>query len=204
MQATASGVIAGTFGPITLAPGQTISGDVVVSPTLAEGQTRIVLTWGAAPGDLDSHLFGPASAGNFHLFFSRRTITRPGESTAPIATLDVDQTRGFGPETVTLLEQTAGTYVFAVHDYTNRASGSSAAMSTSGARVRVFRGSAVVAEFAVPNQPGTYWTVFTMNGATITPVNTMSFVGTPAHPTSGLELNGAARLAAPAKATAPR
>ena len=30
-----------------------------ITPLLAEDETRIVLTWGATPDDLDSHLTGP-------------------------------------------------------------------------------------------------------------------------------------------------
>ena len=39
-----------------------------ISPVLAAGETRIVLTWGVAPSDLDSHLTGPkTSGGRFHI-----------------------------------------------------------------------------------------------------------------------------------------
>jgi len=42
--------------------------------------------------------------------------------------------------------------------------------------VRVYRGSNLVASFNVPsNTGGTLWTVFEMNGDTITPINTMSY-----------------------------
>lgn len=203
LQATAGGFIVGIVGPVTLPVGTSVEADVVVSPTLGAGQTRIVLTWGATPRDLDSHLFGPASARSFHLYFSNRTVTGGAVPPDTLATLDVDRQEGFGPETITLLRQSAGSYRYVVHDFSNRASGVSAALSTSGARVRVFRGDALVAEFVVPNQPGTLWTVFDLNGTTITPIETMGF-GTPTHPGGALGLHGAASRAAPSKPSLQR
>lgn len=53
-------------------------------------------------------------------------------------------------------------------------------LSNSGAQVRVYRGSDLVAVFNVPtNQGGTLWTVFELSGSTITPINTMSYESEP-------------------------
>lgn len=139
-----------------------------LTPGVPAGQTRIVLTWGASPSDLDSHLTGPdGSGGRFHVYFSARTATG--------ANLDRDDTGSFGPETTTITSQVTGVYRYSVHDFTNRSLSSSSALAGSAAKVQVLRGSTVVAEFDVPgNQAGTLWTVFEMNGDTITPINTMT------------------------------
>ena len=61
------------------------------------------------------------------------------------------------------------------HDYSNRHSATSYALSNSSAQVKVYRGGFHIGTFNVPtNTIGTLWTVFEMNGDTITPVNTMT------------------------------
>jgi hypothetical protein len=107
----------------------------------------------------------------------------------PYAFLDVDDTSGEGPETITISRQQAGVYRYSVFDYTNQSNSASTALGASGARVQVFRSNGLVAEFAVPAQPGTLWTVFEMEGSTseITPVNTMTF----AQPASTSRVPGA-------------
>ena len=151
--------------------------------------------WGAVPEDLDSHLWGPPAANGYHLYYGQ-------DDFRPYAILDVDDTDGFGPETVTILQQVGGRHVYAVHDFDNRGSTTSALMGASGARVQVFGQSGLLANFTVPNQPGTLWTVFELNGTTITPINTMSFVATPGPTPPGVvgQLHAApSRVAAPAK-----
>ena len=93
-----------------------------------------------------------------------------------MANLDTDDTSSYGPETITITERIYGTYTYAVHNYSNRNNSSSDALSFSGAVVRVFMGSAQVAEYHVPtDQVGTYWTVFQIDSAErITPINTVS------------------------------
>ncbi|HXX81993.1 MAG TPA: hypothetical protein VEI46_10625, partial [Thermodesulfovibrionales bacterium] len=91
------------------------------------------------------------------------------------AVLDHDDTDSFGPETTTIVQQFSGVYRFYVHDFTNGGNTSSTALSNSGAQVKVYQGNTLVATFNVPtNQMGTVWTVFELNGSTITPINTIS------------------------------
>ena len=146
-----------------------------LTPILAAGETRIILTWGASPADLDSHLTGPLATGSgrFHVYYSNNSYSAGGVS---YADLDLDDTTSYGPETTTIRQQTSGSYRFSVHDFTNRSSNSSTALSLSGAKVLVYRGSNLVATFFVPSgQPGTLWTVFELNEGTVTPINQMSF-----------------------------
>jgi hypothetical protein len=162
--------------------GGTTTGDQngVISPALDPNQTRIVLTWGLSPSDLDSHFTGPLADGTrFHMFYPYAD-ENSGSPWPAIVHLDLDDVTSFGPETTTLLQQIDGVYRFSVHDYTNRNSTISAALSNSQAQVRIYRGSNLVASFNVPlDQPGTLWTVFEMQGSTITPINSMTFEGNP-------------------------
>lgn len=115
---------------------------------------RVVLTWGEAPKDLDSHL---AYAGN-HIFFSHQR----GDD----ANLDVDDTTSYGPETITLERKHFGTsYVYAVHDFTDRSDPGSRALSNSAAKVFVYVGASLVRTYSVPkNKVGNLWTVFRLGG----------------------------------------
>lgn len=157
--------------------GRTISNqNYTVTPVLSGSELRVVLTWGASPRDLDSHLTGPVSGGSsrFHVYYSSKTTTG--------VKLDVDDTESYGPETVTISEFVPGIYRYSVHDYTNRGSSSSTGLSSSGAQVKVFQGSSLVTTLNVPTgQTGNVWTVFEMDGATktITPKNSFSNQSTP-------------------------
>lgn len=138
------------------------------------GPTKIVLTWSANPSDLDSHLTGPTPDGaRFHVCYYDQVYSSSG---VKYVDLDIDDTSSYGPETTTIYQQIPGVYRFSVHDYTNRSSTSSTALGNSGARVQLYRGSSLIATYDVPaNQPGTTWTVFELNGNTITPINQMSY-----------------------------
>jgi hypothetical protein len=169
--AKAAGFSDGNRGSIVVGAGAVTNQDVILSPTLGAGQTRIVLTWGSLPADLDAHLTGPTQdEEGFHICW-----INPGSPTnSPFSSLDNDERSGFGPETITITEQIPGTYRFYVHDFTNGGGPVSSSLSASGARVQVYRGNALVHDFSVPAGAGTLWTVFTLNGATVTPVNTLS------------------------------
>lgn len=115
----------------------TNSTSIALSPqsgtgALTSGEFRVVLTWGENPYDLDSHLTGPASDGTtrFHVYYSSKTHD--------VASLDVDDTSSYGPETVTVSPSSGSTtlrpgiYRYSVHHY----SGSNT-IGTSGASVRL-------------------------------------------------------------------
>uniref|UniRef100_A0A7S0N5M1 Uncharacterized protein n=1 Tax=Cryptomonas curvata TaxID=233186 RepID=A0A7S0N5M1_9CRYP len=84
---------------------------IVLSSILMPGQARIVLTWGKEPKDLDSHTIVPSLA--------------PNGATCDVSwnskvcngghiQLDLDATKGMGPETQTIKEFDAGQYVYYV------------------------------------------------------------------------------------------
>lgn len=152
---------------------------VALSPGLAQGQMRIVLTWGESPRDLDSHLTGPdASGAEFHVYYGNRNPAGAD------ANLDVDDVTSYGPETVTITDLHPGTYEYHVLDYSNgagsnpdgNANPTSTALGLSGGRVEVYSGTARLGGFEVPHGFGTNWHVFNIDGATgqITGVNSLS------------------------------
>lgn len=180
-----------TFFNVICLGGRTISNqDATMSPVLGSGETRIVLTWGAVPADLDSHLTGPLADGSrFHMFFyyAGTYLSNPWPG---IVMLDLDDRNSYGPETTTLLQQITGVYRFSVHDYSNSNSSSSTALSNSGAQVKVYRNDGLVATFNIPpNTGGTLWTVFEMTDETIVPVNSMSYVSNPENVAKGEYVN---------------
>ncbi len=116
---------------------------------------RVVLTWGQSPSDLDSHMIFPGN----NIYFNSKTGTD--------AELDVDDTDSYGPETITLQKKHYGeSYVYAVHDFSNRTDTGSSALSESQAKVFVYMGQSLVRTYYVPtNRTGNLWTVFRMTGS---------------------------------------
>lgn len=165
---------------VSIVTGATTNAVVALSPVLADEEVRIVLTWGAEPRDLDSHLTGPipGSGGRFHVYWrASGSLT-----SSPFAELDIDDVTSFGPETITIAQRFDGTYRYSVHDWTNRFESFSTGLAESGATVRVFQGAVEVASFTPPDQDGTVWTVFELDGISgdITPVGAMGYESNPA------------------------
>jgi subtilisin family serine protease len=158
-----------------------ISQDAVITPVLSESQYRVVLTWGESPYDIDSHLTGPLSdGGRFHVYYSNRTAFDGEEK---VAELDVDDTTSYGPETITTTLSTqgvSGVYRYSVHDYSNRSSNASNALSLSGAQVKLYNGNTLIETYNVPvNQEGTLWNVFEIDNGSVHRINTMEYVSEP-------------------------
>lgn len=158
--------------------GACTSKDGSITPVLDENEYRIVLTWGENPWDLDSHLSGPLDeyGDRFHVYYSHRSATASTEDgNVTVAQLDHDDMSSYGPETITLIKlSNDSVYHYAVHDFTNRSSSESKALSMSGAKVVVYHGNSVIATFNVPiDKVGTAWNVFDIQGNQLIPVNTM-------------------------------
>lgn len=151
----------------------------IMTPIIPEGQLRIILRWGETPRDLDSHLVGPNvnDANNrFHIYYSNKTYFA---NSIRFADLDVDDVTSWGPETVTIYEQTPGKYRYFVHDFTNRYSDDSLALAQSGAFVEVYTSASAtpVATYYVPYEEGNAWAVFEYDSTTgaITTINEMMY-----------------------------
>lgn len=159
----------------------------VLTPVLDSDEYRIVLTWGENPSDLDSHLSGPnRQGGKFHVYYGNTDGYINGTLSAQ---LDRDDITSYGPETITLHRTSSDVYRYAVHDYTNKSSTSSRALSMSGAKVEVYRGSeGLVKTFYVPiDKYGTVWNVFEIQGNTIRTINTMEYIESPSMVTMDAE-----------------
>lgn len=184
---------------VTVVAGNVTAPVVFISPADQNVVWRFVLSWGATPSDLDAHLTGPIlnSATRFQVYFFS-----PGSSTAdPFATLDVDQTAGFGPETITITRQIPGVYRYYVNNYSGES-----ALRASTARVDVYQGNTLVRQFFPPQQDGNYWSVFEINGTTITPLNSIGSVEptvAPPSPSTQSIDSAAARAAAEWRSLAP-
>jgi len=140
---------------------KTVVENAVLSETLEEDQYRVVLTWGSSPSDLDSHLEGPG----YHVYYSSKT----GKD----AELDVDDTSSYGPETITFKTEDDKTYIYYVHDYSNKGNVSSTALANSDAVVRIFNGNKMLNELRVPGEAGVYWNVFSIRNGQISYGNTV-------------------------------
>ena len=142
---------------------------VSVSPVMHEGEIRIVLNWGAYPEDLDSHLFTPydGNSETYHIYYGDR-MDADGNN------LDVDDTDGFGPETVTINDVKDGFYKYYVADFTNCSNNNptSMEMSASNATVTVYTSDGQVQRFNVPtDRSGVIWEVFEIRNKRIVPIN---------------------------------
>jgi hypothetical protein len=168
--ATASGFFpyTNTFA-LTAQPINTVG--FSLSPTITGTNTvRLVLNWGANPRDLDSHLETPNIGGQtHHVYFGNRG----SPFLAPFAELDVDDTSGFGPETITISTLSPGTYHYYIHNFS-----SSPGFDVSGATAQIYTSAGLVATVQVPttNSTGNYWYVARIDGASqfVTVVNSIS------------------------------
>lgn len=161
-------------GTFTVRAGRSNVFTVPMCRKMAENEYRVVLTWGLNPADLDSHLNGRTENGSsYHVFYVQ--LRQDGGK----ALLEWDDIDSFGPETTHFFAYPGSDYTFSVHDYTNRASGSSDRMARSGARVVVYHADAELASFSVPDGAGTVWDVFTVRDGQMYPINQMSFCSDP-------------------------
>jgi len=141
-----------------------------MSPMLEGEQIRMVLTWGATPQDLDSHLLTPEIEGTtYHIYYPEHL--QGSYTEAPYAKLDLDDCDSFGPETITINQLFAGTYTYYIKNY----SGGSSGLKNSDAVVQIYSGEPCTANIIeVPTDTnGLFWYVCDIDGATgdITVVN---------------------------------
>lgn len=179
LQIKKSGYITTCFNIYVSGNDTSYSNHYSISKSMASGTYRVVLTWGSTPRDLDSHLSGPLSNGSrFHIYYVSKNAYNNGNT---VANLDIDDTTSYGPETVTIKPSltASGTYRYYVHDYTNKYYTSSNALSKSGAKVVVYKGSTQIATYKVPAKSGTLWHVFDIVNGSIKKVNTMSYASSP-------------------------
>lgn len=187
LKASKSGYVTGYFNVMVL-PGEVTAGQNGALNPMTEsddpddpvipgsGDYRVILTWGATPSDLDSHLNALTVGGSReHVYY--------GSKTGLYSNLDVDDTDSYGPETITVTDFSSldGGFTYSVHDYTNRscsADDPSKALSTSGAVVKLYKGDTLLRTYNVPTDTeGTVWNVFSVDGnGKVKALNTFEYV----------------------------
>lgn len=144
-----------------------------LTPVLADGEYRIVLTWGDTPADLDSHLtYYEGLNQKFHVYYSSKKGYIGGTE---VANLDLDDTTSYGPETVTLTLNTSlmkgnSQFRYSVHNFSDRGSTKSRRLSLSNATVRVYYGDNMEIFHVPSNKVGNIWHVFDITASGIRPV----------------------------------
>lgn len=136
-----------------------------ISPMLDLKHLRIVLDWDSEPRDLDAHFM---KKNGYHISFRHTKILSDGSGE-----LDRDDMDGFGPETITIRNiDDLASYTYAVHDYSNKANGSSTYLSKSKATVKVFGEGKLLYVFEVPQgQIGNKWAVFKISEGQFIEIN---------------------------------
>lgn len=148
---------------IVVQKGTTSSQNGTVTPVGYGDSFRIVLTWGKNPSDLDSHVEGWLSNGDFFHVYYLNTWKYDGD--VEVCNLDVDDTTSYGPETITLNATADTPYYYYVYRFYG-----SGTLATSEAQVKVYQGGTLIATFNVPTDQGSgdYWNVFAIvNGELI-------------------------------------
>lgn len=170
-----------TFNIIVQA-GETGNQNGTITPVVSGDDYLITLTWGENPEDLDCHVEGYLSDGYpFHVdyHYSEHQDYDPNYTILPpprdgddiVCRLDCDDIESYGPEHITLKTTTKLPYYFYVHHYKGTGT-----ISTSGAKVTVHQGNALIAEFNVPIEYSSdeYWNVFAIKDGEIIVNNTMT------------------------------
>ncbi len=129
----------------------------------------LTLTWGETPRDLDSYVYGQKSDSSyFSMYYGSKTYSE--NFSEPIASLDKDITRGYGPETVTLNTLGGKTYYYYIHNYSRTGNVTGATVTlrnlTTG-ETRVYNSDNA-------SGSGNYWNVFTYKDGVIIDRNTRS------------------------------
>ena len=140
----------------------------VMNPIGSTDTYRIVLQWGENPGDLDSHVIGKLSnQSNFHVYYNNRNVM---DGNSKVASLGVDDTNGFGNETITLIPTTDAPYSYYVYKYAGTGE-----LIDSNAQVKLYKGNQLIKVYNVPvTGSGRYWNVFTLTNEQMQDVNLIS------------------------------
>ena len=164
----------GTYHMTGAAEGYTGGVELTLTVT-SEDHYRIVLTWGATPFDLDSHLFGTIDEQqSFHIWYANMEHT---VTDVTYARLEHDSTNGYGPETTNILVNgNVSTFRFNVHQYSEQHQ-----LMYSNAKVILYKGDQELLNVDVPQGAGDerYWNVFQMVGGTVYTVNALQAQGNP-------------------------
>lgn len=175
LKAVASGFEEGTLIKSGISGQTTSNANFSLLPNgFGDNKIVIILSWAAAPPDLDSHLF----VGNGAQTLIDHTAKGDNDGvldSAPFAGLDVDDTDGEGPETMVIRfvngsTDYSGTYRYYIHDFQNTGN-----LPSSEAVVTIYIDGTFTESFDIPSGTNeNFWHVFDMDqNGQITSVNTL-------------------------------
>lgn len=173
VEVSKDGYIVGYFNVVSVKSESGAYETMVLTPVLDENEYRIILTWDADPRDLDSHLtyYDSTGAQKMHVYFSNRTGYINGVN---VAQLDVDDTSGYGPETITMTLnaenlQNGEFFRYSVHKYSGNNT-----LATSNAIVRLYSGNSLIDTYSVPSyfsDDKNVWQVFKITESGVSKIN---------------------------------
>ena len=149
----------------------TLSDDNIPSTSIST-KYDIVLTWGADPCDMDSHMFGSMylpELNFFHVYYNNdEGYDYYGNL---VCSLDDDDTSGYGPETITINTVRNGTYYYYVHKFDGDGS-----VNTSNSVVKVYQDGVLKSTYNVAENSGEgdYWNVFAIKNGEFIENNTIT------------------------------
>jgi len=146
----------------------------------------VILEWGENPRDPDSHVSGdnPDGSGRFHIYYANKRMTTPEfdsagfnveepcSSEGVVASLDLDDTSSFGPETTTICRGYGGIFKYYIRHYAGTGT-----ISDSPTNVTVTTMSGITQTWTAPADPnnvgvGNIWHVFNVDEfGNIFPIN---------------------------------
>jgi len=161
VDASAEGFSSYSNSQVIVDAGSSITLDISLSPFLTAGKVRLVLNWDDDPEDVDSHLYTPDIGGyTHHIYWS----SQGDEDSAPYATLDHDDTDGYGPETTTIHEFYPGKYSYWIYKYSGNQD-----LSQSNSVVQIYGENGLLRTLNVPTSGSQeWWHVCDIDGATQT------------------------------------
>lgn len=127
---------------------------------------RVVLSWGDEPSDLDSHLVCKAENYSYHVSFEGKRGYDNKDT--EVATLDVDDTDYYGPETTTFTVETGAQYEYYIDWFAGTGT-----WAGSNAKIEVYNGSMLAYVYNVPMNNGSSgdWHIFTINNGIYRSIN---------------------------------
>lgn len=134
--------------------------------TMSEDAYKIVIKWGSAPKDLDSHVSGTLSDGtSFHCYYANKNIFDDGNL---VVNLDTDDTSGYGPETITIDPSVFnGDFTYYIYNFSGTGS-----IPASGASVSLYKGDVLIDSYNVSgSSSGRYWSLFHVENGKIYLIN---------------------------------
>ncbi|MBD3297107.1 MAG: hypothetical protein GF341_00475, partial [candidate division Zixibacteria bacterium] len=138
--------------------------DVYLSEELGGEVLRIVLTWNELPKDMDLHywIYDADSIVPVN-WFDRLIDSTRTLSEFPFALLDIDDTLGSGPETITVAQFVGDSAKILVENYGHRLGGEPTLTTQSGAHLDVYTSTKLIQLDVPTSGSGDWWLAFDLD-----------------------------------------